>query len=195
MRFTREQFHSECPSYHSVKNSLRNALSELVTHPSWANGLDILSPRAMNIFIVFIHHEDVPNEWQNKLTIKHANGVAFVLFSRCIVVTTFTTYVCLGNSEIIVNSTVYSGADQRKHRSSATLAILREISAGISRKTGQQRGICFHLMTSSCYNQTQNTSRVGALRRCLLLWKYLDIFRVHCGMCSWNTLFKCFKIS
>ena len=191
MRFTREQFHSECPSYHSVKNSLRNVLSELVTHPSWANGLDILSPRAMNIFIVFIHHEDVPNEWQNKLTIKHANGVAFVLFSRCIVVTTFTTYVCLGNSEIIVYSTAYSGADQRKHQSSATLAILREFPAKLASNAEYVSIWWRHHATIK--HRTQAVCR--ALRRCLLLWKYLDIFRVHCGMCSWNTLFKCFKIS
>ena len=38
----------------------------------------------------------------------------------------------------IVNSTVYSGADQREHQSSASLAFV-----------GQLRGKCFHLMTSS----------------------------------------------
>ena len=39
----------------------------------------------------------------------------------------------------IVYSTVYSGSNQRKHQSSASLAFVR----GIHR--------CFHLMTSSCY--------------------------------------------
>ena len=39
-------------------------------------------------------------------------------------------------SLIIVYSTVYSGADQRKHQSSAALAFVQRI--------------CFHLMTSSC---------------------------------------------
>ena len=40
----------------------------------------------------------------------------------------------------IVYSTVYSGADQRKHQSSASLSFMR----------GIHRGKCFHLMTSSC---------------------------------------------
>ena len=39
----------------------------------------------------------------------------------------------------IVYSTFYSGADKRKHQSSASLA-----------RKGQWRGKCFHLMTSSC---------------------------------------------
>ena len=50
----------------------------------------------------------------------------------------------------IVYSTVYSGADQRKHQSSASLAFVR----GIHRwpvncpHKGPVSGICFHLMTS-----------------------------------------------
>ena len=52
----------------------------------------------------------------------------------------------------IVYSTVYWGADQRKHQSSASLAFVRRIHRGpvnsphkrpVTRK-------CFHLMTSSC---------------------------------------------
>ena len=45
----------------------------------------------------------------------------------------------------IVYSTVYSGADQRKHQSSAPLSFVR----GIHRWAGQLRGKCFHSMTSS----------------------------------------------
>ena len=45
----------------------------------------------------------------------------------------------------MVYSTVYSGADQRKHQSSASLAGDR----WIPRSKGQQRGKCLHLMTSS----------------------------------------------
>ena len=48
----------------------------------------------------------------------------------------------------IVYSIVYSGADQRKHQSSASLAFVW----GIPRTNGQLRGKCFHLMTSSCKN-------------------------------------------
>ena len=44
----------------------------------------------------------------------------------------------------IVYSTVYSGADQSKHQSSASLAFVWGIHRGLV------RGKCFHLMTSSC---------------------------------------------
>ena len=52
----------------------------------------------------------------------------------------------------IVYSTVYSGADQRKHQSSASLAFVRGIHRWpvISPTKGQWRGKCFHLITSSC---------------------------------------------
>ena len=51
----------------------------------------------------------------------------------------------------IVYSTVYSGADQRKHESSASLAFVWGIHRDrwIPRTKGQLRGKCFHLMTSS----------------------------------------------
>ena len=51
----------------------------------------------------------------------------------------------------IVYSIVYSGADQRKHQRSASLAFMRGIHRDrwIPRSNGQQRGKCFHLMTSS----------------------------------------------
>ena len=50
----------------------------------------------------------------------------------------------------IVYSTVHSGADQRKHQSSASLAFARGIHRWPvnSRTKGQWRGKCFHLMTS-----------------------------------------------
>ena len=51
----------------------------------------------------------------------------------------------------IVYSTVYSGADQRKYQSSASLAFVWGIHRDrwIPRTKGQLRGKCFHLMTSS----------------------------------------------
>ena len=51
----------------------------------------------------------------------------------------------------IVYSIVYSGIDQRKHQSSASLAFVRWIHRGPvnSRPKGQLRRKCFHLMTSS----------------------------------------------
>ena len=50
----------------------------------------------------------------------------------------------------IVYSTVYSDADQRKHQSSASMAIVQEFTGYRWIPTnGQLRGKCFHLMTSS----------------------------------------------
>ena len=53
----------------------------------------------------------------------------------------------------VVYSIVYSGADQRKHQSSASLAFVRGIHRDrwIPRTNGHQRGKCFHLMTSSWF--------------------------------------------
>ena len=52
----------------------------------------------------------------------------------------------------IVYSIAYSDADQRKHQSSASLALCEEITGDqwIPRTNGQLRGKCFHLKTSSC---------------------------------------------
>ena len=52
----------------------------------------------------------------------------------------------------VVYSSVYWGADQRKHQSSALLAFVWGIHRDrwIPRTKGQLRGKCFHLMTSSC---------------------------------------------
>ena len=54
-------------------------------------------------------------------------------------------------SLMVVYSTVYSDADQRKHQSSASLAFVWGIHRDrwIPRTKGQLRGKCFHLMTSS----------------------------------------------
>ena len=51
----------------------------------------------------------------------------------------------------IVYSILYSGTDQRKHQSSASLAFVRGIHRDrwIPRTKGQLRAKCFHLMTSS----------------------------------------------
>ena len=54
-------------------------------------------------------------------------------------------------SKITILTIVYSFADQRKHQSSASLAFVRGIHRRPvnSRTKGQERGKCFHLMTSS----------------------------------------------
>ena len=62
-----------------------------------------------------------------------------------------TTIASQITSLTVVYSVVYSGADQRKHQSSASLAFERGIHRDrwIPRTKGQLRGKCFHLMTSS----------------------------------------------
>ena len=61
-------------------------------------------------------------------------------------------------SLMIVYSTVYPDADQRKHQSSASLAFVRGFHRyrWIPRTKGQWRGQCFHLMTSSCNRAIHN---------------------------------------
>ena len=67
----------------------------------------------------------------------------------------------------IVYSTVYSGTDQRKHRSSVSLALWGEFTGDrwIPHTKDQWRGKCFHLMTSSwhfpitsCWQRCVNSS-------------------------------------
>ena len=62
-----------------------------------------------------------------------------------------TTMASQITSLMVVYSIVYSGADQRKHQSSASLAFVRGIHRDrwIPRTKGRLRGKCFHLMTSS----------------------------------------------
>ena len=66
----------------------------------------------------------------------------------------------------VVYSTVYWEADQRKHQSSASLAFVWGIHRDrwIPSTKGQLRGKCFHLMTSSCTESSQNTSHSSPVR-------------------------------
>ena len=66
-----------------------------------------------------------------------------------VIITTLASQI---TSLMVVYSIVSSGVDQRKHQSSASLAFVRGIHQDrwIPRTKGQQRGKCFHLMTSSC---------------------------------------------
>ena len=61
-----------------------------------------------------------------------------------------TTLASQITSLTVVYSIAYSGVDQRKHQSSASLAFVRGIHRDrwIPRTKGQQCGKCFHLMTS-----------------------------------------------
>ena len=66
-----------------------------------------------------------------------------------------TTMASQITSLTVVYSIVYSGVDQRKHQSSASLAFVRgnHRDRWIPRTKGQLRGKCFHLMTSSCISR------------------------------------------
>ena len=65
----------------------------------------------------------------------------------------------------IVYSTVYSGADQRKHQGSASLAFVRGIQRGPvnSPHKWPVTWKCFHLMTSSWHNNHQVKSPTSHL--------------------------------
>ena len=73
-------------------------------------------------------------------------------------------------SLMVVYSTVYSDADQRKHQSSASLAFVWGIHRDrwIPRTKGQLRGICFHLMTSSWY--TKLHQRAASCKEIKFVW-------------------------
>ena len=69
-------------------------------------------------------------------------------------------------SLMIVYATVYWGADQRKHQSSASMASVRGIHyRWIPHTKGQWRGKCFHLMTSSCTAGISMTYQVRILSK------------------------------
>ena len=73
-------------------------------------------------------------------------------------------------------STVYSDADQRKHKSSASLAFVWGIHRDrwFPRTKGQLRGKCFHLMTSSWIKisyHTPNMAMISIMERFVNLIK------------------------
>ena len=73
----------------------------------------------------------------------------------------------------VVNSTVYSDVDQRKHQSSASLAFVWGIHRDrwIPHTKGQLRGKCFHLMMSSW--NIRIFSRKPLSRHVYVLWERL----------------------
>ena len=74
-----------------------------------------------------------------------------------------TTIASQITSLMVVYSTVYSDAHQRKHQSSASLAFVWGIhrERWDPRTKGQLRGKCFHLMTSSGIHHTQNVTHIN----------------------------------
>ena len=77
----------------------------------------------------------------------------------------------------IVYKSVYSGADQRKHQSPASLAFVRGIHRWLmnSRTKGQWRGKCFHLMTSSWLTYWWSRDKMVAIRRWHFQVQFLEL--------------------
>ena len=93
-----------------------------------------------------------------------------------------TTMASQFTSLTVVYSTVYSDADQWKHKSSASLAFVRGIHRGrwIPRTKGQSRGKCFHLMTPSWYYRLISWVLDGKLLWCKFHrthWWYVNMLR------------------
>ena len=96
-------------------------------------------------------------------------------------------------SLIIVYSTVYSGADQRKHQSSASLAFVWGIHrspVNSPHKWPVMRGKCFHLMTSSCKRHNKNMAKLyenKSLKAChiyIYIYSCTVPFTPRCGTCG-----------
>ena len=85
----------------------------------------------------------------------------------------------------IVYSTVYSGANQRKHQSSASLAFVRGIRwwPVNSPTKGQKRGKCFHLMTASCSFRPKWVLITQLYRVYYYIWFYLQP-HILIGICA-----------
>ena len=92
------------------------------------------------------------NEVISRKTVSAKGGELNLQFASChyndVIMTTMASQI---TSLTIVYSTVNSGADQRNHQSSASLAFVWGIhwDRWIPRTKGQLRGKCSHLMTSS----------------------------------------------
>ena len=93
--------------------------------------------------------------WLTKLTNDRNNNRKVGRHYNDVIMSTMASQV---TSLAIVYSTVYSGADQRKPQSSASLAFVRGIHRWIPRTNGQLRGKCFHLMTSWYYRVVYSIS-------------------------------------
>ena len=132
----------------------------------------------MNKYFMWIHYERLHNHNKGKhnktvcifigiyciFTSRTSAGMVIFYMTWAFRTTGYTISVWIDYNDVImttiasqitsltvVYSTVYSGPDQRKHQSSASLAFVWGIHRDrwIPRIKGQLRGKCFHLMTSS----------------------------------------------
>ena len=102
----------------------------------------------IKIGVVIEHIEKIPRQSLPGPVLTHYNDV--IMGAMASQITNLT----------IVYSAVYSGTDQRKHQSSASLAFVRGIhrSPANSPHKGPAARKCFHLMTPSCHCPLGNTS-------------------------------------
>ena len=111
------------------------------------------------------------------------------------------TMASLITSLMTVYSNVHSGADQRKHQSSASLAFVWGIHRWpvSSPQKGPVRGKCFHLMTSLCWNASLEcphdsyTMRSCKLAKCTIKTRSLFtptpyVYNGHLGPFYWHGL-------
>ena len=115
--------------------------SLLVQVMYWHRTGDKQLPEPM-MAISYMGYEDIP--W---LHMDHYTDV--IMATKASQITSF----------MIVYSIEYLDADQRKHQTSTSLAFVRGIHRDrwIPRTNGQQRGKCFHLMTSSWWGSLSYT--------------------------------------
>ena len=111
-----------------------------------------------------------PHFSQHELTFHAMNWVNALWTGLCVTARNRTSDICVWSfrpqhySDVIMSamapqitgaSIVYSGADQRKHQSSASLAFVRGIHRPVTGEFPEQSaGKCFHLITSSCEHPT-----------------------------------------
>ena len=96
--------------------------------------------------------------------------------------------VCQIASLTIVYPTVYSGADQRKHQSSASLAFVCGEFTGdrwIPRTNGQWRGKCFHLMTSSRKRGMEHIGSFDNKSSFFTLFEITSVSQIHLVISWW----------
>ena len=89
-----------------------------------------------------------------------------------------TTVASQITSLTVVYSIVYSASDQRKHQSSASLAIVRGIHRDrwIPRTKGQLRGKYFHLMTSSCLQALSNVPALHISQSMATIGQFINVY-------------------
>ena len=121
--------------------------------------------------------------WNCHVEANQTNFLWSVVSYTDVIMTTMAPQI---TSVTIVYSTVYSDVDQRKHQSSASLALVRgsHRNRWIPRTKGQLRGKYFHLMTSSCtFMQCNNRSTVIE-RFCVIerFWNKLFCPHVICNV-------------